>query len=688
MEGFVHALIDGINGILWNYVLIALLLGAGAWFTLRFRMIQLRALFLSMRLVGSKGEPGSISSFQAFATGLASRVGTGNIAGVAVAMTVGGPGAIFWMWMTALVGMSSAFVEATLAQIFKVSHHDGTYRGGPAYYIQIGLRSRGFGVLFSLSLILAFGFVFNAVQANAIAEAFNTSFGVSRAAVGLALVALTAPIIFGGIRRIAHVAQVIVPVMAIGYLALAVYAVATHVALVPDMIVLIVKSAFGLEQAAGGLSGYAVSQAVSIGVKRGLFSNEAGMGSAPNAAATASTRHPVTQGLIQMLGVFVDTIVICSATAFVILLSGQYEPGTSMAGAALTQRAISSHVGDWGGLHGGGDLLPRVFFGDRQLRVCGRQRRLRHEPARRVAGVPARGARHGDVRQRRATAARVGDGRYQHGADGAHQSGRDPAAWQVRARRMARLSAPARGGRGRPGVYPPDDSRAREGAPGRRVGRARAVVARRQARGGARLGCRRGTGGGAGRLRAMTMAGDRLRCFVALTLDRASRDALAALPVAAGARRTPRDQLHVTIAFLGAIERAKSELLGARIPALAAAGAVPPVDVERVVCWPSTAHARLVVAELAPQPSLLALGERVGGALRALGLPPDSRAFKPHVTIARFPRDAHRVTIDGACGAERRTPLALRFETLTLYESVLTRMGAEHRVLAAAALPA
>lgn len=358
MEGFVHTLIDGINGILWNYVLIALLLGAGAWFTLRFRMIQLRALFLSMRLVGSKGEPGSISSFQAFATGLASRVGTGNIAGVAVAMTVGGPGAIFWMWMTALVGMSSAFVEATLAQIFKVSHHDGTYRGGPAYYIQIGLRSRGFGVLFSLSLILAFGFVFNAVQANAIAEAFNTSFGVSRAAVGLALVALTAPIIFGGIRRIAHVAQVIVPVMAIGYLALAVYAVATHVALVPEMIVLIVKSAFGLDQAAGGLTGYAVSQAVSIGVKRGLFSNEAGMGSAPNAAATASTRHPVTQGLIQMLGVFVDTIVICSATAFVILLSGQYEPGTSMEGAALTQRAISSHVGDWGGIY----MAVAIFF--------------------------------------------------------------------------------------------------------------------------------------------------------------------------------------------------------------------------------------------------------------------------------------------------------------------------------------
>ncbi|KVD73180.1 2'-5' RNA ligase [Burkholderia sp. ABCPW 14] len=184
----------------------------------------------------------------------------------------------------------------------------------------------------------------------------------------------------------------------------------------------------------------------------------------------------------------------------------------------------------------------------------------------------------------------------------------------------------------------------------------------------------------------MTMAGDRLRCFVALTLDRASRDALAALPVAAGARRTSRDQLHVTIAFLGAVERTKSERLGARLAELAALDAVPPVDVERVVCWPSTAHARLVVAELAPQPQLLALGERVGGTLRELGLPPDSRAFKPHVTIARFPRDAHRVAVDSANDAASGMPLALRFEALTLYESILTRPGAEHRVLASAAL--
>jgi AGCS family alanine or glycine:cation symporter len=358
MEAFAHALIDGINGILWNYVLIALLFGAGAWFTLRFALIQLRALPLGIRTIGSKSEPGSITSFQAFATGLASRVGTGNIVGVAVALTVGGPGAIFWMWVTALLGMSSAFVEATLAQIFKVSHHDGTYRGGPAYYIRIGLRSRVFGVLFSLSLILAFGFVFNAVQANSIAEALHTSFGWSRAAVGVGLVALAAPIIFGGIRRIAHVAQVIVPLMAIGYVALAAYAVATHATMLPDVIALIVNSAFGFGPAAGGLTGYAVSQAAAVGVKRGLFSNEAGMGSAPNAAATASTRHPVTQGLIQMLGVFVDTFVICTATAFMILLSGQYEIGTGMEGGALTQRAISSFVGDWGGTY----MAVAIFF--------------------------------------------------------------------------------------------------------------------------------------------------------------------------------------------------------------------------------------------------------------------------------------------------------------------------------------
>lgn len=363
MEAWLHGAIDGINDILGNYVLIVLLLGAGAWFTVRFGAIQLRALWLSVQVVGRKGAEGSdaaggITSFQAFATGLASRVGTGNIAGVAVALTLAGPGAIFWMWLTALLGMASAFVEATLAQIFKVAHGDRTFRGGPAYYIQIGLGSRTFGVLFSVALIIAFGFVFNAVQANSIADAFHVSFGLDRAVVGAGLVLLTAPIIFGGIRRVARVAQVIVPLMAIGYLALAGYVVLMNWTAVPEVIGLIVRSALGFEQAAGGLAGYAVSQAVAMGIKRGLFSNEAGMGSAPNAAATASTRHPVTQGLIQMLGVFVDTIIICTATALIILLSGEFQPGAAMEGSALTQRAIASQVGEWGGAY----LAVAIFF--------------------------------------------------------------------------------------------------------------------------------------------------------------------------------------------------------------------------------------------------------------------------------------------------------------------------------------
>ncbi|WXK24193.1 alanine:cation symporter family protein (plasmid) [Mycetohabitans endofungorum] len=353
VEVFLASAIGHLNGVLWNYMLIALLLGAGAWFTWRFAGIQLRALPLSVQTLfrddgEGKRKGDGISSFQAFATGLASRVGTGNIVGVAVALSAGGPGAIFWMWLTALLGMALAFVEATLAQIFKVSHHDNTFRGGPAYYIWVGLRSRRLGMVFAASLILAFGLVFNAVQANSVADALHASFGTDRVVTGALLIVLIAPVIFGGIRRIARIAQFLVPVMAFGYLALAGYVLLAHLSSFPAVIALIVRSAFGLEQAVGGVAGYAISQIVAVGIKRGLFSNEAGMGSAPNAAATATTRHPVTQGLIQMLGVFVDTILICSATALIILLSGEYQPGAPVEGAVLTQRAMSSHVGDWG----------------------------------------------------------------------------------------------------------------------------------------------------------------------------------------------------------------------------------------------------------------------------------------------------------------------------------------------------
>jgi alanine or glycine:cation symporter, AGCS family len=269
-------------------------------------------------------------------------------AGVAVALTAGGPGAIFWMWVTAFLGMASAFVESTLAQLFKVSHGDGTFRGGPAYYIRFGLRSRWLSRLFALALILTAGFAFNAVQANSIAEAFEHAFGWSRTLTGVLLALLITPVIFGGVRRVARLVETVVPVMTLGYVVLAGYVVLQNVSALPAVFSLIVKSAFGLKQAVGGFAGYTVSQAMMVGIKRGLFSNEAGMGTVPNAAATAATRHPVTQGLVQMLGVMVDTFVICTATALMILASGQYEAGVAIEGAALTQRALASVVGDWG----------------------------------------------------------------------------------------------------------------------------------------------------------------------------------------------------------------------------------------------------------------------------------------------------------------------------------------------------
>ena len=345
-----HSFIISANDVIWSKVLIGLLLTVGAYFTLRSGGLQLRLFLRGWREMSggcaSERSKGSISPFQAFATGLASRVGTGNIAGVAIAIAAGGPGAVFWMWLTAMLGMASAFAESTLAQLFKVNHHDGTFRGGPAYYIQKGLGCRWLGVLFALCLVLAFGMVFNAVQANSIVAATEGAWGWNRHVVGVALVALTAPIIFGGVRSVARVAAWLVPVMAGIYLLMACYVLVTHASELPGLIMLILKSAFGLEQAAGGLTGYAVSQAMMMGIKRGLFSNEAGMGSAPNAAATATSSHPASQGAIQMFGVFIDTMLICTATAVIILLSGVYDHGLS--GVALTQKALESQFGGVG----------------------------------------------------------------------------------------------------------------------------------------------------------------------------------------------------------------------------------------------------------------------------------------------------------------------------------------------------
>jgi AGCS family alanine or glycine:cation symporter len=347
MEAAIRLVIDPLNNILWSYVLIYVLIGVGLVLTVASGFVQLRGLRYSFKAFKKLDDSG-ISPTQAFATGLASRVGTGNIAGVATAIALGGPGAVFWMWVTALIGMASAFTESTLAQIYKERHPDGSFRGGPAYYIQRGLGSRGWGIAFAVALIIAFGLVFNAVQANSISDTLHVAYGWNKAAIGAVLVVLSAGVIFGGLRRIGTVAEWMVPLMAVGYLMVAVYAVVTHFALLPEVLGLIMRSAFGLEPAVGGVMGYGIMQAMTYGVKRGLFSNEAGMGSAPNAAATATTPHPASQGLLQMFGVFVDTIIICSATAFIVLLSGVFVPGSEIKGAALTQAAVTVHIGPAG----------------------------------------------------------------------------------------------------------------------------------------------------------------------------------------------------------------------------------------------------------------------------------------------------------------------------------------------------
>ncbi|GAB2713010.1 alanine/glycine:cation symporter family protein [Halomonas garicola] len=347
-------LVDAGNGLLWGSVLIYLLLGAGLYFTIMTRGIQLRYFGHMFKLLRhSRESDGGISSFQALSTSLAARVGTGNLAGVAVAISLGGPGAVFWMWMTAMVGMATSFIESTLAQAFKTDHGDGTFRGGPARYIERGLGLRWLAAAFSVCLIIAFGLAFNSVQANSIAQAMEQAFAVPTWAIGVLLVVVVTPIIFGGLKSIARVAELVVPLMALLYLILALAVVAMNAAELPGAIAAIVNSAFGLEQAAGGAVAYAVSQAIMNGIQRGLFSNEAGMGSAPNAAATATTKpdHPAAQGFIQMLGVFLDTLVICTATAAIIIMAGpELLAGDEANGIQLTQMALSSHVGQWGGM--------------------------------------------------------------------------------------------------------------------------------------------------------------------------------------------------------------------------------------------------------------------------------------------------------------------------------------------------
>ncbi len=348
MDFIQQNLINPVSDFLWTYVLVYVLLGVGLYFGIRTRFVQVRMFGRMIAQVGSSrgGSGAGISSFQAFCVGLASRVGTGNIAGVAIALTLGGPGAIFWMWIVALVGMATALIEATLAQIFKIPATDGTFRGGPAFYIERGLGSRRGGMVFAVLLIFTFGIAFNMVQANTIADVLGGGHGVSAGWSALLLMALTAPVVFGGVRRIARVAEYMLPPMALAYVLLAVVIIAMNISQVGTVLATIVTSAFGVGQASAGLTG-GLAAALLNGAKRGLFSNEAGMGSAPNAAATATTSHPVKQGLIQSLGVFVDTIIVCSATAFIILFAGSavYVPGQTTEGASLTQAAVAHELG-------------------------------------------------------------------------------------------------------------------------------------------------------------------------------------------------------------------------------------------------------------------------------------------------------------------------------------------------------
>ncbi len=356
-----NAVIDFLNLIFWNYVLIYGLLAVGLFFTIRLGFLQFRHFGELFRCVIGSGETdkNGITPLQALTVSLASRVGTGNIAGVAVAIYLGGAGAVFWMWMVALVGMATAYSESALAQLYKTHGEGGMYRGGPAYYISKGLGLPWLGAVFAVCLILAFGLVFNSVQANSIAEAVNGAFGVPKWIVGIGVAALTATIIFGGIPKIARVAEVVVPFMAGIYLLAAIIVMMMNLGAVPGALWQIVGGAFGLTEAAGGAAG-AITAAAMNGIKRGLFSNEAGMGSAPNIAAVATPEphHPSSQGFVQALGVFIDTILVCTATAVMILLSGVMEPGNGVTGTVLTQTALVHHFGPAGGVF----VAVAIFF--------------------------------------------------------------------------------------------------------------------------------------------------------------------------------------------------------------------------------------------------------------------------------------------------------------------------------------
>ena len=371
--------IGKINDFVWTYVVITMLVCCAIYYTWKLRGVQFTHIGQMLHDLTGKGpaqkKGKTISSFQAFAVSLSSRVGTGNLAGVASAIFVGGPGAVFWMWVMALLGASTAFMEATLAQLFKRKGEDSFY-GGPAYYMQYGLKRRWMGILFAIFIIYGFGLANQIVQSNTLCDALSNSFSIPPQSVAFVLTAFTLIIIFGGIQRIARFSALVVPFMAIGYLILSLIILFMNLEKIPDMLELIIKSAFGWEQAAGGAVGTAIMQ----GVKRGLFSNEAGEGSAPNAAATANISHPVKQGLLQSFGVFVDTLVICTCTAIIIILSGLYDSGVD--GIILTSNAMDFHLGTMGKwfltaaitLFAYSTIIANYFYGEANIRFISKNK--------------------------------------------------------------------------------------------------------------------------------------------------------------------------------------------------------------------------------------------------------------------------------------------------------------------------
>lgn len=341
-----------ISEILWGSVMIYLLLGAGIWFTWRTGGIQFRYLRHFAKSLRKSVTPANdgLTSFQALCTSLAARVSGGNIAGVAIAITAGGPGAVFWMWVAALVGMATSFAECSLAQLYKSRDENGRFHGGPAWYMERGLGMRWMGVLFSVFLLMAFGLVFNALQANSLSLALHQAFHLPKWLIAALMAVATLLVIRRGMKGVARFSQWIVPAAAGAWVLTAAIVVLLNLPRLPEVMTLIFKSAFGWHEAASGTLAWTMSQAITSGFQRSMFSNQAGMGSTPNAAAAAASwpPHPAAQGIVQMIGVFIDTVIICSATAAILLLSGvQDYNDASVNGVTLTQQALSTLAGNW-----------------------------------------------------------------------------------------------------------------------------------------------------------------------------------------------------------------------------------------------------------------------------------------------------------------------------------------------------